>query len=91
MVTVVIIIVNMSVSTGSLMPAKLSTISETVEKGQIKNRRLPKERIPMNKLELIQTLNTTIGLLKSEATKIVSTMNHASFGIRRRVRCLLAG
>ena len=26
----------------------------------------------MNKLELIQTLNTTNGLLKSEATKIVS-------------------
>jgi len=56
----------------------------------------------MNKLELIQIMCTTNGLLKREATEIVnlffdqrnaamSTMNHASFGIWRRVRCLLAG
>jgi hypothetical protein len=43
MVTVAIIIVNMSIITGSLMPVKLSTISETVEKGQINHYRLPKE------------------------------------------------
>jgi len=45
----------------------------------------------MNKLELIQTLNTTNGLLKSEATKIVPAVNHAAFRIRCRVRRLLAG
>jgi hypothetical protein len=32
----------------------------------------PKERIPMNKLDLIQNLITTNGLSKSEAAKIVN-------------------
>jgi hypothetical protein len=42
MVTVAII-VNMLVITGLLMPVKLGTISETVEKGRINHYRLPIE------------------------------------------------
>jgi integration host factor subunit beta len=40
--------------------------------GPTTNQTFPKERIPMNKIDLIQTLCRTNGLLKSEAAKIVS-------------------